>query len=810
VDIQYVNRNNLTYQHMKHLKSAFLLLLLTISSNCIIIAQKTNISKLSIQQIMKGNEFIGRQPSDIKWDISGKLFYFYWNPENAFSDSLYAYNIKTGKITKVNFETRYNLPDRIIYNNSHTKIIYLSHGDIFYQNIKTGKKIQISKTLAYENNPHFLQNEKKIVYKLDKNLFTWDIETGAIEQITNFKTLSKPNDNETYTPQNKWLHDQQLELFEVLAKRKAKKKAGKAEQEKEKSMHPLPIYLSGKSLMWANLSPDGRFVLYLLMSRNSNKQTIVPHYVSESGYTEDQNTRPKVGRNLPEYEFYIYDIKNRKINKINLRQLEGYDYIPEYTKEYPDKKYTNPNRIEYFAPPVWSSDGQNAIINITSNDHKDRWIALIDFEKLEIKTLNHQHDTAWIGGPGIGWFSRPEMGWMPDNKSIWFKSEKSGYAHLYTLNIENGKEKQLTKGKFEVYEPKISLDKKYWYFTANINHPGDRQFYRMPLKGGKPEQLTNMTGNNQVSLSPDEKYLAIRYSYANKPWEIYLMKNPAFTGKEEKPVQITHSTSKEFESYKWREPQIIKFKASDGAKVYARLYLPDEKVKNNAAVIFVHGAGYLQNAHKWWSGYYREYMFHNLLADNGYTVLDIDYRASSGYGHDWRTAIYRHMGEKDLSDQVDGARFLINQYGIDAKKVGIYGGSYGGFITLMAMFKAPDIFTAGAAIRSVTDWAHYNHGYTSPILNTPVTDSLAYVRSSPIYFANGLKGHLLILHGMVDDNVHFQDVVRLNQKLIELGKQNWEMAVYPVERHGFIEPSSWTDEYTRIFKHFQKYLLGKE
>lgn len=795
---------------MKHLKSAFLLLLLTISSNCIIIAQKTNISKLSIQQIMKGNEFIGRQPSDIKWDISGKLFYFYWNPENAFSDSLYAYNIKTGKITKVNFETRYNLPDRIIYNNSHTKIIYLSHGDIFYQNIKTGKKIQISKTLAYENNPHFLQNEKKIVYKLDKNLFTWDIETGAIEQITNFKTLSKPNDNETYTPQNKWLHDQQLELFEVLAKRKAKKKAGKAEQEKEKSMHPLPIYLSGKSLMWANLSPDGRFVLYLLMSRNSNKQTIVPHYVSESGYTEDQNTRPKVGRNLPEYEFYIYDIKNRKINKINLRQLEGYDYIPEYTKEYPDKKYTNPNRIEYFAPPVWSSDGQNAIINITSNDHKDRWIALIDFEKLEIKTLNHQHDTAWIGGPGIGWFSRPEMGWMPDNKSIWFKSEKSGYAHLYTLNIENGKEKQLTKGKFEVYEPKISLDKKYWYFTANINHPGDRQFYRMPLKGGKPEQLTNMTGNNQVSLSPDEKYLAIRYSYANKPWEIYLMKNPAFTGKEEKPVQITHSTSKEFESYKWREPQIIKFKASDGAKVYARLYLPDEKVKNNAAVIFVHGAGYLQNAHKWWSGYYREYMFHNLLADNGYTVLDIDYRASSGYGHDWRTAIYRHMGEKDLSDQVDGARFLINQYGIDAKKVGIYGGSYGGFITLMAMFKAPDIFTAGAAIRSVTDWAHYNHGYTSPILNTPVTDSLAYVRSSPIYFANGLKGHLLILHGMVDDNVHFQDVVRLNQKLIELGKQNWEMAVYPVERHGFIEPSSWTDEYTRIFKHFQKYLLGKE
>ncbi len=795
---------------MKHLKSAFLLLFSIILSSCIIMAQKTNISKLSIQQIMKGNEFIGYQPSDINWDVSGKQFYFYWNPENAFSDSLYAYNIEKETITKVNFKTQYNLPDQIIYNNDHTQIIYSSHGDIFYQNIKTGKKIQITNTLAYENNLSFLQNKKKIGYKLDNNLFTWDIETGATEQITNFQTSSKPNDDKTYTAQNKWLHKQQLELFETLSKRKAKQEAGKAAQEKEKNMRPLPIYLSGKSLMWANLSPDGRFVLYLTMSRNSNKQTIVPHYVTESGYTEDQNTRPKVGQNLPKYEFYIYDIKIRKIKKIDLKKLVGYNYTPEYTKDYPNKKYTNTNRIEYFGQPIWSSNGKNAIINITSNDHKDRWIALIDFENFKIKTLNHQHDTAWIGGPGIGWFSRPEIGWMPDNKHIWFKSEKSGFAHLYTLNIENGKEKQLTKGKFEVYKPKISLDKKYWYFTANINHPGDRQFYRMPLNGGKPEQLTYMTGNNEVSLSPDENYLAIRYSYSNKPWEIYLMKNPVFTGKKEKAVQITHSTSKEFKSYKWREPQIITFKASDGAKVYARLYLPDEKAKNNAAVIFVHGAGYLQNAHKWWSGYYREYMFHNLLVDNGYTVLDIDYRASSGYGHDWRTAIYRHMGGKDLSDQVDGAQYLIKKYGIDAKKVGIYGGSYGGFITLMAMFKAPDVFTAGAAIRSVTDWAHYNHGYTSPILNTPVTDSLAYVRSSPIYFANGLKGHLLILHGMVDDNVHFQDVVRLSQKLIELGKKDWEMAVYPVERHGFVEPSSWTDEYTRIFNLFQKYLVGKK
>lgn len=232
------------------------------------------------------------------------------------------------------------------------------------------------------------------------------------------------------------------------------------------------------------------------------------------------------------------------------------------------------------------------------------------------------------------------------------------------------------------------------------------------------------------------------------------------------------------------------------------------EVKNKAAVIFVHGAGYLQNSHKWWSSYYREYMFHNLLVDNGYTVLDIDYRGSAGYGRDWRTGIYRHMGGKDLSDQVDGAEYLIKNYDIDADKIGIYGGSYGGFITLMAMFNEAETFKAGAAIRSVGDWAAYNHGYTARILNTPVTDSLAYRRSSPIYFVDGLEGDLLILHGMIDDNVHFQDMVRLSQRLIELGKENWEMAIYPIERHGFVEPSSWTDEYLRIYKLFQESLLN--
>jgi dipeptidyl aminopeptidase/acylaminoacyl peptidase len=334
-------------------------------------------------------------------------------------------------------------------------------------------------------------------------------------------------------------------------------------------------------------------------------------------------------------------------------------------------------------------------------------------------------------------------------------------------------------------------------------HPGEQQFYRLTIADGKKERITSMTGANLVAISPDEKYIAFLYSYFNKPWELYLQENKAGS----KAIQLTKKAqSDEFKTYPWRVPDLITFTARDGAQVYARLYKPENPAPNKPAVLFVHGAGYLQNAHKWWSLYFREYMFNNMLADNGYYVLDIDYRGSAGYGRDWRTAIYRHMGGKDLDDQVDGVNYLVQRFGVDPKHVGMYGGSYGGFMTLMAMFTTPDVFAAGAALRPVTNWANYNHGYTSDILNEPFNDSLAYRRSSPLYFADGLKGHLLICHGMMDVNVHFQDAIELTQRLIELGKDNWQIAPYPMEDHGFVEPSSWTDEYKRIFALFETVL----
>jgi dipeptidyl aminopeptidase/acylaminoacyl peptidase len=425
--------------------------------------------------------------------------------------------------------------------------------------------------------------------------------------------------------------------------------------------------------------------------------------------------------------------------------------------------------------------------------------------------LDHVHDDAWVRDVGQNGSYGGGIGWLPDNRRLWFLAEHDGWMQLSTVDViaEAPQRAPITTGQFEIDAVQVTPDGQHFLVQSTEAHPGERQVYSVPVSGGARTRLTPWTGAHAVEVSPDGAVLGLISSASNQPPEIYVMPHRAGGDR----VRVTTSTSPEWRSRAWVDPQLVTYTTRDGQQVYARLYTPEmvgaKRHPSKPAVVFVHGAGYLQNAHRYWSSYFREYMFHHVLASKGYVVLDPDYRASAGYGRDWRTAIYRWMGGKDLEDVVDGAAYLAASHGVDARRIGVYGGSYGGFITLMAMFTAPDAFAAGAALRPVTDWAHYNHTYTANILNEPQGDLEAYRKSSPIYFAEGLKGALLICHGMVDVNVHFQDSVRLAQRLIELRKENWELAVYPVEDHGFEHETSWADEYKRVIGLFDRTLLRK-
>ena len=781
-----------------------LLLWLLCIANSFSIAQSNNQSQLTIDQIMQGDDFVGYLPTNIDWSENNKDIYFSWNPDKDTINSTYKVNINSKKIDKASFEElKLKMSISDVWKDGKWSV-YDKEGDLFLRDNVSNTLKRLTNTNAYESNPQFSGNQKAIIFQQSNNFYLWHLTDNTIEQLTDFNSGNE-RPEKPLSEQDQWLLDDQLKYFNILEKRKGEDKASADRREQTKLERPETIYLGDKNIFGLNITPDLNYVSYRLYTPSKSKNTVVPDYVTESGYTTDLNTRSKVGGLQNGLESWILNLKTGEHYQIKTDDIEGIKDKPSFLKEYADNvsdyvdTYENPRDVT-ISSPIFSDDGK-AFVNVTSSDNKDRWIMLLTLADGSLKNIDRQHDDAWIGGPGVGWFAESKMGWL-SNETIWFMSEKTGYTHLYTANIKTGRKKTLTQGDFEILDVKLSIDKKTFYITSNKVSPHEHHFYHLPISGGKMTQITSKKGGHEVTMSPDEKQLAIRYSYSNKPWELYIMPNNA--GAE--MTQLTSSTTAAFKSYKWMDPEIVNFTAKDGASVPCTLYKPALDKKNGAAVIFVHGAGYLQNVHYWWPSYFREYMFHNFLVDNGYTVLAIDFRASAGYGRDWRTGIYRHMGGKDLDDQVDGAKYLVNSQGIDKDRIGLYGGSYGGFITLMALFNAPDTFKSGAALRSVTDWAHYNHGYTANILNTPLEDPKAYQQSSPLYFAEGLKGNLLMLHGMVDTNVHFQDVVRLSQRLIELKKENWELAVFPLEGHGFVESSSWSDEYRRIYKLFEETL----
>jgi dipeptidyl aminopeptidase/acylaminoacyl peptidase len=742
----------------------------------------------SIKGIMRGHEMVGRTPTDVRWSADSRWIYFSWNPPGTESRApLQAYRVRAEagavpeSLTVAQMDSAGPLAavGDLSANNAMRAVEW--NGDIFVVTLRTGALRRLTSTVAAETDPHFDREAKHVFFVRDNNAFSFDLATGEEKQLTDIRPGPKPKEEEKPTPQRAFLEAEQRSLLGAVRDAIHLDSLEKREKAQLDSLGPRTLWLRKDETVSAiSVSPAGNALLLVTTIPAGDKQrsTEIPHFITKSGYTEEKKSREKVG-----------DVQDGgRIAYIPVTRGE-----PAWLTLFPGDTTNAPGLAQVNG---WNDDGTKALVFAVSFDWKTRYIYTVG-AKGALAALDTLRDSAWVDGPALG-----EAGWLDGGRRIWFVSEADGYAHLYTMAAGGGDKKQLTKGKWEVDDVALSNDRRTFFLHTSEESPFEQQFYRVPVSGGARTQITTTSGGHTALPSPNELLLADVYSTSNRPPELYVMRNQPGA----KESRLTLSPTAEWLSFHWLVPEIVMIPASDGVQVPARIYRPKDMSAqpNGAAVIFVHGAGYLHNVNHYWSYYFREYMFNQFLASKGYVVIDIDYRGSAGYGRDWRTAIYRHMGGRDLQDEVDGSKYLHERFGIDPKRIGIYGGSYGGFMTLMALFTESRHFGAGAAIRSVTDWAHYNHGYTSRILNTPAQDSVAYRQSSPIYFADGLQDPLLMLHGMVDDNVHFEDIVRLTQRLIELGKTNWDLAVYPVERHDFVRTTSWQDEYRRIYELFDR------
>lgn len=770
-------------------------------------SQTTPKFELTIDNIMRGPGLFGWTPRAVRWSADSQRVFFQWKLHDEALNkeySTYVVNRDGSGMRKLSEEEEKQAPP--VGGSEDTRdwklTVYSDDGDLYLYDQMAGRRHRLTKTGDSESNPQFTQDEKRIVFVRNNNLFVLTPGDGAIEQLTDIQragggggaaaaapavvtgrrggrltSLDAPPRQDAEDAEKKgtesqeFLKKEERDLLQIVKERAAKREEDEAKKKKANPRKPfrLTARQSASSLL---LSPDETYVVATVRETSERtKSTIVPNYITDAAYTADIPARSKVGDEQSQLKLAILNVATGESK-----------WVDHGIKD----------RQIRFDRPRWSEDGTKLAVMARASDNKDAWIMALDPKDGKCRQLATMHDDAWVDGPAAFTY-----GWLKDNKRIYYTAEKDGWSHLFTVDFESGEQKQLTSGNWEVRDVVLSPDRTKFYLTTSEVHPGEEHLYEMSVDGGVRKRLTTMPGAHRALVSPDGTMIASIHSYTNKPPELYLL------GTAGKSVQVTHSPAPDFASYAWTDVPIVQIPARDGVNVPARMYKPKNYRRGGPLVVFVHGAGYLQNVHRYWSSYAREYMFHHLLMERGYLVLDVDYRGSAGYGRDWRTAIYRFMGGKDLDDQVDAVKWAVKEHGVDPKRVGLYGGSYGGFITLMALFTQPDFFQAGAALRPVTDWAHYNHGYTANILNTPQKDAEAYRRSSPIYHAQNLKGALLICHGMVDVNVHFQDTVRLVQRLIELRKENWELAVFPVEDHGFVQPTSWADEYKRILKLFE-------
>ena len=524
------------------------------------------------------------------------------------------------------------------------------------------------------------------------------------------------------------------------------------------------------------VSADGRFACRRHLDEEAKRQLVVADYLTET------------------------------VSTVRVRDSLAGDPAAKVSLELYDLDHD-----EAFAPPVdegrryfmldteWSPTGSLLLVHRLSGDYHARQLLVVDPEARRSWPLFSERDDAWIGGPMLF------AAWKRDGSEVLFSSEQSGFCHLYSVPASGGEVRELTSGSFEDLRARLLEDGQHALVLANDPDPAERNLFLLDLASGERRRLDAPRGvTGEFAVSGDGSRVVFLHEQLGTPADLYAVA----TEEGAEAIRLSDTVPADYRRMKLPDPEIVEYEnPDDHQRVRAFLYKPEpfDAGRRYPAVVFVHGAGYLQNVTRSMSEYAVNMLFHHRLARMGCVILDADYRHSAGYGRKFRTDVYGFMGGKDLDDEAAGVKYLESLGYVDTARVGVYGGSYGGFMTLMAMFTKPDLFACGAALRSVTDWRTYNAWYTNARLGDPKKDAENYRRSSPIDHAEGLKRPLLLLHGLKDSNVFAQDTIRLIEKLIHLGKE-FDVMLYPSQDHGFTDPESWIDEYKRIERLFLREL----
>jgi dipeptidyl-peptidase-4 len=458
----------------------------------------------------------------------------------------------------------------------------------------------------------------------------------------------------------------------------------------------------------------------------------------------------------------------------------------------------------YLARVNWLPDGKTLAIQRESRDQHRLDLLFADVATGKTRLVLTETSDSWIE-------LHDELTFLKSSRQFIWASARDGYRHLYLYDIDGPVVRQLTAGAWNVDDFRARAIKcvdeihRRVYFTATARSPLERQLYSVSLDSQDlpPQRISQEPGLHSIVMAPDASFYVDSFNSSTQPPQVslrrpdgtlqaYLLENPLNDQHPDFPYLAENSV-----------PEFGTIAAADGQELHYKLFKPKsfDPKKRYPAIVDVYGGPGVQRVLDNWNGS----SFTQILTRAGYVVFQLDNRGTAFRGTAFQSPIHGTLGEVEVADQISGAHWLGSQAFVDPSRIGVWGWSYGGYMTLMLMFKAPDVFRAGAAGAPVTDWTLYDTHYTERYLDRPQSNSAGYAASSVLPYAKDLKGRLLVVHGMADDNVLFLNSTKLFRKLQDLGKP-FEVMVYPGAKHGLIRQHDGRHAYATILSFFNRNL----
>ncbi|HEX8338791.1 MAG TPA: DPP IV N-terminal domain-containing protein, partial [Pyrinomonadaceae bacterium] len=546
--------------------------------------------ELTVDSIMRGPDLVGHVPTGVYWSQDSRRVYFRWKragePRLKETDLYVVSADGTGLRKLTEEEARKSPPAAGELSKDRRLTVFTEEGDVFLYDHERGARRQLTRTVEAESNARFTRDQRSVYFTRQNNLYVMSLDGGSLEQLTDIRAPAPPAAGASagagVGPQaaasagargsesQEFLRKEERRLLDVVRERaEQREEQERRRREREKERRKPFALTAGQTVTNLQLSPDGAYVVMTVADPSAGKNTIVPNFIGDAGYTEDIQSRTKVGDAQGRTRLGLASVATGEVKWVEtgLRRAEVAPRVQQRTEQNATESAQResgaqqqtgaqsqqaqgqtgsqsqqqqtggqqtgqPQRTQQTEGQQardreaqlfqlqWNEDGSRAVLLARASDNKDRWVMSLDPSTAKTRVLASVHDDAWVGGPGA--FT---LGWLPDNRRVYFVSERDGWAHLYTVSADGGEAAQLTKGRFEVSDVRLSADRTKFYFTSSEGSVFERHLYSMSFDGSARTRLTTMAGNNQADVSPDGRTLAVVRSYTNRPPELYLQPN---------------------------------------------------------------------------------------------------------------------------------------------------------------------------------------------------------------------------------------------------------------------------------------------